>query len=92
MDRRNYSPLHTSDTVSHSSEESLEGIACFELDDNRRLIVTCSKSRAEKDRLDREKVLERLKGKLENSKNPVEQLWIQEVFMDRRQLPVGNKR
>ena len=71
LDRRNYSPLHTSDTVSHSSEESLERIACFELDDNRRLIVTYSKSRAEKDRLDREKALERLKRKLEKSKNPV---------------------
>jgi transposase len=60
LDRNNY--------IEKSAEES---IFCLELDENRRLIVSYNKHRAHKDRLDREEALERLKKRLEKSKNPV---------------------
>jgi len=44
---------------------------CFELEDGRRLIVTYSERRALKDRMDREKGIERLKKKIARSENPV---------------------
>ena len=47
-----------------------EWIAQFDIGDNRRLIVTYSKERAEKDRHDREEAVSKLKSKLEKSKNP----------------------
>jgi len=45
-------------------------IATYSYTKNRRLIVTHSTKRAEKDRKDREKSIEKLRGKLEKSKNP----------------------
>jgi len=45
-------------------------IAAYSYTKNRRLIVTHSTKRAEKDRKDREKSIEKLRQKLEKSKNP----------------------
>ena len=51
-------------------EDDILRIATHQYSKNRRLIVTHSTKRAEKDRKDREKAIEKLKQKLEKSKNP----------------------
>ncbi len=52
------------------TEEGSEEIREIELSPNRRLIVTYSIKRAEKDRRDREKAVNKLKKKISKSKNP----------------------
>ena len=59
IDKRNY-----------KSTGEGEKTAVFSLSEGKRLIVTYSRSRAEKDKHDREKAIEKLKKKLENSENP----------------------
>jgi transposase len=51
-------------------DEELLRIATHQYNEKRSLIITHSTKRAEKDRKDREKAIERLKQKLEKSKNP----------------------
>lgn len=62
LDKSNYREL---------GKEGEEKILEMEIDEKRRLIVTYSRARAEKDRLDREKAIEKLKNKLKSSTNPV---------------------
>jgi len=51
-------------------EESSEKAIEISLSENKRLIVTYSKKRAEKDKKDREKAVKKLKEKMNKSKNP----------------------
>ena len=75
LDKDNYHPLkmrvkNQEVNTGLDDMESEYSVAYFDLDENRRLIVTYSPRRATKDRLDREKALRRLKKRLEKSKNP----------------------
>jgi len=54
----------------NGEEKEILRIATFSYSDRRRLIVTHNTKRAEKDRRDREKSVEKLRQKLEKSKNP----------------------
>jgi len=79
LDRDNYHSLkikfknQESDTRLDDMESEYS-VAHFDLDENRRLIVTYSARRAKKDRLDREKALKRLQKRLEKSKNPADMI------------------
>lgn len=53
-----------------AGDQPYERIRSFELSDTRRLIVTYSQARADKDRYDREKAIQKLKKRLEKSNNP----------------------
>ena len=54
----------------NGEEKEILRIATFSYSERRRLIVTHNTKRAEKDRKDREKSVEKLRQKLEKSKNP----------------------
>lgn len=58
------------DQTKYTSITEDEKMAVFALGGKKRLIVTYSQKRAEKDRYDREKAIEKLKKKLERSSNP----------------------
>ncbi len=58
------------DLTNYKSTVDDEKMAVFTLGEKKRLIVTYSPKRAEKDRYDREKAIEKLRKKLERSSNP----------------------
>jgi transposase len=62
--------LDNTDYEKKSKDDEILRIAAYHYTKNRRLIVTHSTKRAEKDRRDREKSIEKLRLKLEKSKNP----------------------
>jgi len=62
--------LDNKDYAKKAKEDEILRIATYSYSKIKRLIVTHSTKRAEKDRKDREKAIERLKQKLEKSKKP----------------------
>jgi len=62
--------LDNTDYEKKTKDDEILRIATYQYTKNRRLIVTHSTKRAEKDRRDREKSIEKLRLKLEKSKNP----------------------
>ena len=62
--------LDNTDYEKKTKDDEILRIATYDYAKNRRLIVTHSTKRAEKDRRDREKSIEKLRLKLEKSKNP----------------------
>jgi transposase len=62
--------LDNTDYERKEKDDEILRIATYSYTKNRRLIVSHSSKRAEKDRKDREKSIEKLRQKLEKSKNP----------------------
>ena len=62
--------LDNTDYVKQTKDDEILRIATYPYTKRNRLIVTHSSKRAEKDRKDREKAIEKAKQKLEKSKNP----------------------
>ena len=69
LDNKVYNKIHKKDNKKKEEDEVLR-ITTFKYAKTRRLIITHSTKRAEKDRKDREKAVEKLRQKLEKSNNP----------------------
>ena len=66
LDRNNYNPVKWK----NPQEDNNESLAKLDYGNQRTLYVTYSKSRAEKDRYDREKTIAKLQARLSRSNNP----------------------